>query len=117
MRPPIRGYFLPGTSTRFDPGGPTHREIERCWGSPDNEARRRRARELPERRGVNPMQVALAWVQAQLLPTIPIVGPRRPEELRRSLEAVAPELDEAERDWLEWGPAGDGDSSGNSAVG
>lgn len=75
-------------------------ELADCWFSEGNLHRLQRARELARRRGVLPVNVALAWVLGQPFPTFPIIGPRSVPELESSLPALGVDLDEAEMAWL-----------------
>lgn len=91
-----RGYFAITPATGVAPA-----EIARCWDSEDNRERRRRAGELAERRGVSPMNIALAYVLTQPFPTFALFGPRTIEETRSSLPGLQVELSQEERDWLD----------------
>ncbi|HSV13363.1 MAG TPA: aldo/keto reductase [Tepidisphaeraceae bacterium] len=75
-------------------------ELNRCWYSEDNWQRRDRVIELAKRRGVLPINIALAYVLNQPFPTFPLIGPRTLEELRTSLPALNVELSAAEVRWL-----------------
>jgi len=57
--------------------------------------------QVAERRGVTPMQVALAWILAQPGVTAPIIGATKPEHLDQAVAALDLVLDEAERKFLE----------------
>ena len=93
-----RGFF----SGRFSP---EQREIDpdvtRALYSDDNWERLRRARQLAERKATTPTRVALAWVLRQPLPTFPLIGPLKPEELQDSLMALDVALSPAEMQWLQ----------------
>ncbi len=91
-----RGFF----TDRAAPGKANDPELVRCWYSDDNWERRRRAVELAERRGVLPINVALAYVLNQPFPTFPLIGPRTLEETRTSLPALAVALTPNELRWL-----------------
>ena len=70
------------------------------WDSPDNRARRDRARELAARRGCSPSTVALAYVLHQ--PHMrAVVGTRSESHLDEALAAATLELSPAELMWLE----------------
>jgi aryl-alcohol dehydrogenase-like predicted oxidoreductase len=75
-------------------------ELNRCWYAQDNWQRRDRVLELAKRRGVLPINIALAYVLNQPFPTFPLIGPRTLEELRTSLPALDVELSPAEVNWL-----------------
>ena len=92
-----RGFFLPGRS------GPDQRddaELVRCWYSPDNFERQKRVFQLAQQRGVEPINVALAYVLNQPFPTFALIGPRQLSETRSSLKALEIELSPAELKWL-----------------
>ncbi|MEA2710873.1 MAG: hypothetical protein QOF78_3474 [Phycisphaerales bacterium] len=92
-----RGFFIPGRS------GPAKRddaELVRCWYSPDNFERQKRVFQLAERRGVQPINIALAYVLNQPFPTFALIGPRQLSETRTSLKALEIELSPAELKWL-----------------
>jgi aryl-alcohol dehydrogenase-like predicted oxidoreductase len=86
--------------------GVADQEVERVYGGGPNLERRGRARELARERGATPMQVALAWTLAQPYPVYAIIGPRTPEELRASIDAVDLDLSAAEVEWLDHGDSG-----------
>jgi aryl-alcohol dehydrogenase-like predicted oxidoreductase len=73
------------------------------WDSPENRARRDRARELAERRGTSATAVALAYVLAQPDHVLPVVGTRSEAHLDEALSAAELELSAEELDWLETG--------------
>jgi aryl-alcohol dehydrogenase-like predicted oxidoreductase len=86
--------------------GVADEEVERVYGGGRNLERLARARALARERGATPMQVALAWTLAQPYPVYSIIGPRTPEELRSSVDAVDLELTPREVEWLDRGDAG-----------
>ena len=75
-------------------------ELNRCWYADDNWQRRDRVLDLAKRRGVLPINIALAYVLSQPFPTFPLIGPRTLEELRTSLPALEVELTPQEVKWL-----------------
>jgi predicted dehydrogenase/aryl-alcohol dehydrogenase-like predicted oxidoreductase len=91
-----RGFF----TSRGDPSNTDDREMVRVWHSPENFERRRRAYELAEKRGVEPINIALAWVLCQPFPTFPLIGPRQLSETRSSLKSLDIELSTEEVKWL-----------------
>jgi aryl-alcohol dehydrogenase-like predicted oxidoreductase len=91
-----RGFFLPHISREFK----GDEEVVRCWFSDDNFQRRDRAVELAEKRGVEPINIALAYVLHQPFPTFPLIGPRTLGETASSLKALGVELSPAEVKWL-----------------
>ncbi|MEW6752713.1 MAG: aldo/keto reductase [Candidatus Latescibacterota bacterium] len=93
-----RGFFTERAD--FSVEQQPDREMVRCWYSPANLERRRRATELARRRGVLPINVALAYVLCQPFPTFPLIGPRALAETRTSLPALNVSLSPAELAWL-----------------
>jgi len=91
-----RGFFLP----HVHPGYAGDKELTRCWFSEDNFQRRERAVELAKKRGVEPINIALAYVLAQPFPTFPLIGPRILSETRSSFKALDIELTPREVKWL-----------------
>ncbi len=79
-----RGFFTDraGPEKQDDP------ELVRCWYSPDNFHRRERAIELARVRGVQPINIALAYVLHLPFPTFTLIGPRNLDETRTSLPAL-----------------------------
>jgi predicted dehydrogenase/aryl-alcohol dehydrogenase-like predicted oxidoreductase len=75
-------------------------EMNRCWYSEDNWQRRERVLELAKKKGVLPINIALAYVLHQPFPTFPLIGPRTLEELRTSLPALDVSLTGDEVRWL-----------------
>ena len=94
-----RGFFLPQTPAPFAQS-PSEAEIIRCWHSADNFQRRERALALAKERGVETINIALAYVLCQPFPTFALFGPRTLEEIRTSLPGLAVELTPEERAWL-----------------
>ncbi len=92
-----RGFFLPD---RAAPEKLDDKELARCWYSDDNFQRLARAKELAQKKGVSPINIALAYVLAQPFPTFALIGPRTLEETRTSLPGLTVELSEQEVKWL-----------------
>ncbi|HEY5893094.1 MAG TPA: aldo/keto reductase [Chthoniobacterales bacterium] len=92
-----RGYFAPNRET----GSVTDAEILRCWDSEDNQERRRRAIELAGKKGVSPLNVALAFVLNQPFSAFALVGPRTIEETRTILPGIKLSLTPDELAWLD----------------
>ena len=92
-----RGYFLPE-----DIRGALPEDIgpDACFGSAENAERRRRAEALAAEEGVTAHNIATAWVLAQSFPSVALIGPRSPGELRSTLPALGAELSDSERRWL-----------------
>jgi aryl-alcohol dehydrogenase-like predicted oxidoreductase len=91
-----RGFFLPHVTPDYA-GDP---EVVRCWFADDNFERKQRAVALAEKHGVQPINIALAYVLFQPFPTFPLIGPRTLEETRSSLQALSVTLSEEEVRWL-----------------
>ena len=79
---------------------PSDAEMRRCWFAEDNFARRARAADLAEQKQVAPINIALAYVLSQPFPCFALIGPRTLGETRGSLAALAIELSEEEKAWL-----------------
>lgn len=91
-----RGFF----TGRARPDDHSDEELVRCWYSEDNFQRLARVNELARKRGVLPINIALAYVLCQPFPTFPLIGPRALEETRTSWQGVDIELTPAELRWL-----------------
>jgi len=94
-----RGYFL-GDEARASLGlgssaGDHH------FDSPDNRVRRERARELAKRHGVEPINVAAAYVLALPFPSFALIGPRSIEQAVSSLGALRVTLSPGEVAYLD----------------
>jgi len=90
-----RGFFL-----RADPSFTDDEELTRCWYSDGNFQRLERAREIASRKGVQPIQVALAYVLNQPFPTFPLIGPRHICETASSLQGIDVQLSAEELAYL-----------------
>jgi aryl-alcohol dehydrogenase-like predicted oxidoreductase len=62
-----------------------------------------RAQELAKQKGLEPIQIALAYVLHQPFPTFSLVGCRSVEELESSVKALEVSLNAEEVRWLEGG--------------
>ena len=80
------------------------KKIARCWYSEDNFRRKERADELARRRGVQPIQVALAWILHQPFATFPMVGPLSLDEVDITCAGIGISLTPAEVAWLDLRP-------------
>ncbi|WP_336185155.1 aldo/keto reductase [Klebsiella grimontii] len=69
----------------------------------DNWQRLSRAQQLAQRKNVNAINIALAWVLARPFPCAAIIGPETPAELADCLRAAALALSADELNWLETG--------------
>jgi aryl-alcohol dehydrogenase-like predicted oxidoreductase len=97
-----RGFFSGVPADRLDPN------MTRCWDTGPNRARRARAATLAADLGLDPINVALAYVLSQPR-TAPIIGPQTEAELHTALRAADVVLSTDQLRWLETGdvnPAG-----------
>ena len=76
-------------------------EMVRTWYSEPNFQRRDRAIELAKQIKTTPIAIALAYVLAQPFPSIPLIGPRRLQELEDSIGALHLALTPEQVRWLE----------------
>ncbi len=83
-----RGFFTP----RAHPDLRQDQELVNAFYAEDNFERQARAKELAEKFGCNPVEIALAYVLHQPFPTFPLIGPRTLAELRSSIKAARIEL-------------------------
>lgn len=92
-----RGYFLRQELRDRLPKdiGPDH-----CFGSSDNQERRKRAETLAEKYGVEAHNIATAWVLAQSFPSLALIGPRSAGELASTLQSLQVTLKSEEIAWL-----------------
>jgi aryl-alcohol dehydrogenase-like predicted oxidoreductase len=84
-----RGFFAPDSS----PTNTEDADLVRVYHSPSNFRKLARARELARAKGVEPVQIALAWVLNQRAATVALVGPNTVSELATALGSVNIELD------------------------
>lgn len=91
-----RGFF----TGRAHPDDHSDEELVRCWYSEDNFRRLDRVNEMAQKRGVLPINIALAYVLCQPFPTFPLIGPRQLSETRTSFPALSIELTPEELRWL-----------------
>lgn len=92
--------FFTGRYTEADSQNPTTKEMAKVWFNEGNFRRMQRARELAERKGVTPNQVALGYVLCESPNTFALIGPENIEELRESVGALELELSQSDRRWL-----------------
>jgi aryl-alcohol dehydrogenase-like predicted oxidoreductase len=99
------GFFSPSRPYAEDERGvpKAKRFGDRVFLHVDNLARLKRARELAQRRGVTPGQVALAWVLRYHPRVVAIVGARTVASYSDAVGACDVTLSEAERQWLAHG--------------
>jgi len=91
-----RGFF----TERADPADTSDQELVRCWYAPDNWQRRERVVQLAQKKGVLPINIALAYVLCQPFPTFPLIGPRTLAETRTTWPALDVTLTPGELAWL-----------------
>lgn len=75
-------------------------DLIRSWYADDNLQRLARVKELAAKKGVQPVQIALAWVLCQPFPTFALVGPATLREMETSVDALDIELTPEELKWL-----------------
>ncbi|MDX2226440.1 MAG: aldo/keto reductase [Verrucomicrobiae bacterium] len=76
------------------------REVARVWFNPGNFKRLERAQELAKSKKCTTLQIALAYVLCQPMNIYALIGPRTPEEVRTSLDALRIKLSPKELAWL-----------------
>jgi predicted dehydrogenase/diketogulonate reductase-like aldo/keto reductase len=91
-----RGFF----TERGERGRTEDAEMARCWQSDDNFQRRDRAIELAKKKGVQPINIALAYVLSQPFPAFALVGPRTIAETASTVQGLALTLTAEELRWL-----------------
>ena len=105
-----RGFFTPrydrvraGDSSDSQSGWnqPGDAEMKRCWFSDENFDRRDRAMDIANQKGVELINVALAYVLAQPFKTFPLIGPRFLWESTSSLRTFDVELSDSDIAWLD----------------
>jgi aryl-alcohol dehydrogenase-like predicted oxidoreductase len=95
--PLARGFLArAGTTVRT-----AHDLYQQYYGDDIDREIARRVREVAARRGVSAGQAALAWVAGSARPNVPIVGAANTSHLEVAVEALALNLDHAERTYLE----------------
>ena len=98
-----RGFFL--RSQEFEGAlhvaNPNLEEQTRVWANEDNLKRKERCFELANKKGFEPIEVALAFVLNQGFPSFPLIGPRNFFETESSLRALDLDLSAEEVDWLD----------------
>jgi predicted dehydrogenase/diketogulonate reductase-like aldo/keto reductase len=91
-----RGFF----TDRAHPDKKEDAEMVRCWYSDDNFQRRERAIELARKKGVQPINIALAYVLGQPFPAFALVGPRQVSETASTFQGLSVTLTPEEINWL-----------------
>jgi len=92
-----RGFF----TGRFSPEDRSDSDIVRVFYSDENWERLRRAEQLAKEKGVNTIQIALAYVLNQPFPTCALIGAQNEQELQSCYEGSMIALTEEEVNWLE----------------
>jgi aryl-alcohol dehydrogenase-like predicted oxidoreductase len=92
-----RGFF----SGRFHPGDRSDADMVRVFYSDANWERLSRVNKLAKDKGVEPIQLSLAYVLNQPFPTAALIGPANVEELHSCYEATQIILTPDERKWLD----------------
>ena len=91
-----RGFF----TDRAHPDKKDDPELVRCWYSDDNFQRRERAIELARKKGVQPINIALAYVLAQSISVFALIGPRQISETVSTCKGLSVILTPEEVRWL-----------------
>ena len=79
---------------------PYAEELLRCWYSEDNFQRQERANELARKKGVEPINIALAYVLGQSFEAFALVGPRHISETVSTFGGLSVHLTPEEIRWL-----------------
>ena len=90
-----RGFFVRGNANDL-----SDQMLVGCWYAEDNFERLARAQQLAAKKGVEPVQIALAYVLSQPFPSFALIGPEKLHELTVSLAALDIELSPDEVKWL-----------------
>lgn len=98
-----RGFFLDHQEFEgsLHVANPNQKEQNRVWQNAENLERRKRCFSLAKEKGVEPVELALAFVLNQDFLSFPLIGPRNFFETRSSLKSLEVNLSEDERDWLD----------------
>lgn len=92
-----RGFF----TGRFTPEDHSDKDLVRVFYNDENWERYRRAEQLAKEKGVETIQISLAYVLSQSFPTAAIVGPQNQKEMLSCKEASNILLTEDEVKWLD----------------
>lgn len=92
-----RGFFVP---ERAHPSKQEDQSLVNSWYSEDNFERQARAVILAKKLGVQPVNVALAYVLCQPFPTFPLIGPRLLSETLSCTDGINLKLSRDEMRWL-----------------
>lgn len=91
-----RGFF----TNRAGEDKTDDEELVRCWYADENFERKRRAAELAKKRGVEEINIALAYVLVQPFPVWTLIGPATLGETRSCFQALEIQLTLDEVRWL-----------------
>ena len=91
-----RGYF-----TKLASGAPISDLDRRVFGGETNRRRLEKIRTLAQKFRADTNDIVLAYLLSQPIPTIPVVGPKRIDQLYSSLKALSVKLSEADLSFLE----------------
>lgn len=92
-----RGFF----TGRFTPEDRSNKDLVRVFYNDENWERYRRAEQLAKEKGVETIQISLAYVLNQSFPTSAIIGPENKTEMVSCREAAEITLTEDEIKWLD----------------
>ncbi|MDS9472501.1 aldo/keto reductase [Sporosarcina pasteurii] len=92
-----RGFF----TGRFTPEDKSDKDLVRVFYNDENWERYRRAEKLANEKGVETIQISLAYVLNQSFPTAAIIGPRNEKEMLSCKAATEIKLTEDEVKWLD----------------
>jgi len=91
------GFF----TGRFTPEDRSHNDIVRVYYSDENWERYHRAEQMAKEKGVETIQISLAYVLNQSFPTAAIIGPQNKQEILSCRQALDISLTEEEIKWLD----------------
>ncbi|MFC5467062.1 aldo/keto reductase [Lederbergia graminis] len=92
-----RGFF----TGRFTPEDRSNADLVRVFYNNENWERYRRAEQLGKEKGVETIQISLAYVLNQSFPAAAIIGPQNEKEMLSCREAAEIKLTEDEIKWLD----------------
>lgn len=92
-----RGFF----TGRFTPEDRSNEPLVRVFYNDENWERYRRAEQLAKEKGVETIQISLAYVLNQSFPTAAIIGPQNHQEMLSCRDASTISLTEDEIQWLD----------------
>lgn len=89
------GFFCRGDKNVL-----TDQMLVNSWYSDDNFLRLERAKELAAKKGVTPVEIAMAYVLCQPFPVFALFGPQNISEMNTSIHALNIDLTTDEMKWL-----------------